>query len=182
MQTPPTLRFSPRLLFPAVALVLALFSGEGRARASGGPTDQSTGAQGLAGLIGAPAVTLGLVTDTGIALHRWTGDGRVPRSWAITGTVAWSIGTICSTVIVATVQSEYGGPTYYQQNAAPIFAAAYGVLAANLASLAFSIYGLTRPPLPSLAARAAGWHGITFASPVFAGGPSGARVVLGGTF
>lgn len=171
-----------RLLF-AAAVLLAIDLGAGRARADGGPTMESAAGEALAVLAATPAVAVGLVTHVGIAAHLASGDGSVPRSWAVTGTVVWSVGTVCSAVIVAITHSEYGGDStgkYYHDDVPAAFAVSYGLLAVNAASLAFSIYGLTRPPHPPSQAPARG--ALSLAPPVIAPSGSGASLVLRGTF
>jgi hypothetical protein len=124
---------------------------------------------------------VGVVTDAGIGCHLIWGGGRVPRSWAITGTVVWSVATIALGAAIVAASGYSNEPSSSSDQAGGI-AFASGLVAVTGGSLALSIYGLTQPPEPTLRGSAATPPGISLGLPMVAPAPSGARLVVGGTF
>jgi hypothetical protein len=162
------------MVFLAVAL------GGKPARADGGE-DGAFAAQVFSALFWTTAAAAGVVTDAGIGYHLVWGGGRVPRSWAITGTVMWSVATVALGAAVVAGSGSPSEPSSSSDQAGGI-AFASGIFAVTGGSLALSIYGLTRPPEPTLRGSATASPGISLHLPMLAPSPSGGRVVLGGTF
>jgi hypothetical protein len=171
-----------RTLGARIVLALALFASP--AGASG--ADPSVAVYGLSGLFWMSGAGLGVVTDAGIGYHLVWGGGRVPRSWAITGTVAWSVATVALAVVLVEPllnPSPYGSTsTSTSDDATAGVAFASSIFGLTAGSLALSIYGLTRPPEPTLRGSAAAPPGVSLGLPMVAPTQSGARLVLGGTF
>jgi hypothetical protein len=152
------------------------------AHADGGE-DGAFAAQVFSALFWMTAAGVGMVTDAGIGYHLLWGDGRVPRSWAITGTVVWSVATVAlGAAVVAGSGSQSEPSSSSSSDQAAGIALASGVFAVTGGSLALSIYGLTRPPQSTLRGSAPSTPGVSLNLPMLAPGRSGGSLVLGGTF
>jgi hypothetical protein len=168
-----------KTLAARTVLALALFASS--ARASGASPEVAV--EGLSGLFWMSGAGLGVVTDAGIGYHLLWSGGRVPRSWAITGTVAWSVATVALAVAVGESLSvpQYGsGSTSDEQVAGVAFAST--IFALTGGSLALSLVALARPPeaAPQGLTKAPSRFSLSF--PTVAPARSGATVVLRGTF
>jgi hypothetical protein len=173
-------RSTPRKTF-AARTVLALVLLASPARASGASPEVAV--VGLSGLFWMSGAGLGLVTDTGIGYHLVWGGGRVPRSWAITGTVAWSVATVALAVAVgeSLASPSYGSSSTPDDQTAGI-AFASSIVAVTGGSLAFSLYALTRPPETAPAGFTKAPSRFSLSLPTVAPTRSGASVVLRATF
>jgi hypothetical protein len=168
------------LAAPAV-LALALIASPARASGAGGEIV----VEGLSGLFWLSGASLGVVTDAGIGYHLLWGGGRVPRSWAITGTVAWSVATVALAVGVG----ESLGTPHYGPPSTPTpdeqvagIAVASGFVAIQGGSLVLSLVALTRPPEPAPSGSTTSPARFSLSLPTIAPTRSGASVVLRGTF
>lgn len=143
---------------------------------------ESSGAEVLAIVAWTPAAALGLVTDTAIGIHLAANGGRVPRTWAILGTVAWGVATACWAPVVgiALDSGNYPNASGAQQEAIAV-AAVGGAI--TLGSLGLSIYALMHPTdaTPSSMHTANGKF-FTLAPPLVTPTPGGARAVLQASF
>jgi hypothetical protein len=169
-----------KTLVARAVLALALFSSS--ARASGASPEIAV--EGLSGLFWMSGAGLGVVTDAGIGYHLLWGGGRVPRSWAITGTVAWSVATVALAVAVGESLGtpQYGsGETSDEQVAGVAFAST--IFALTGGSMVLSLVALTRPPERAPQGSRKASSGFSLSLPtVVAPSRSGATVVLRGTF
>jgi hypothetical protein len=150
------------------------------ARADGGENG-AFAAQVFSALFWTTAAAAGVVTDAGIGYHLVWGGGRVPRSWAVTGTVLWSVATVALGASVVAGGGSQSEPSSSSDQAAGI-ALASGIFGVTGGSLALSLYGLSRPPEPTPRGSAAAPAGVSLGLPMVAPTRSGARLVLGGTF
>jgi hypothetical protein len=150
------------------------------ARADGGESGAFV-AQVYSALFWMTAAAAGVVTDAGIGCHLIWGGGRVPRSWAITGTVVWSVATVALGAAIVAGSGSQSEPSSSSDQAGGI-ALVSGFVAVTGGSLALSVYGLTRPPDPTPRGSAAAPSRVSLGLPMVAPTPSGARLVLGGTF
>jgi hypothetical protein len=171
--------FTRRKSFAAPAvLAFALFASPARASGAGG----EIAVEGLSGLFWLSGAGLGVVTDAGIGYHLLWGGGRVPRSWAITGTVAWSVATVALAVGVgeSLATPSQGGSTPDEQTAG--IAIASSIFALTGGSLVLSLVALTRPPEPAPSGVTAAPSRFSLSLPTVAPTRSGASIVLRGTF
>ena len=153
------------------ALVIAAAVSQPRcALASGG--DSSAAGAALSILVAAPGAAVGLVTDTFVIVNL-AKDGKVPRAWALTGTIAWGIATVALGVTSYIVSTQSSSSTGEGPNAG-VAAGAWGIWSIAAGSLVLSIYGLANPRAP--AAKA----GIQ--PPVVVPTQGGAATVLTATF
>jgi hypothetical protein len=169
-----------KTLAACAVLSVALFASPARASGAGGEVV----VEGLSGLFWLSGAGLGVVTDAGIGYHLLWSGGRVPRSWAITGTVAWSVATVALAVGLgeSLTLPQYGSTSTTPDEQAAGIAVASTFLLVHAGSLALSIYGLTRPPEPALRGSTPGPAGFSLNLPVVAPSRSGASLVFGGTF
>ncbi len=166
-------------LFPAVvpfALALSLTAGTAPAQ-----NMESAAGEAAACVAWTPAAALGLVTDTAIGIQLVTRDERASRTWSVLGTVTWSIATACWAPVVSIALDSGNYPNAPSSQWANIGVASAGA-AVTLGSLALSIYGLTRPPLPPGPMHPATARGLAFAPPLLAPTVGGARIILGAAF
>jgi hypothetical protein len=169
---------SGRFLYGSLplAIALSLFATESRAQ-----NMESVAGTGIAVLAWTPAAALGLVSDTAIAIHLATNDGRVPRTWSILGTVTWSIATVCWAPIVGIALDSGNYPQASGAQWRDIAFASAGA-AITLGSLGLSIYGLVHPTDAPSSTTHTARHAFAFAPPLVAPTPGGGRVVLQASF
>jgi hypothetical protein len=137
----------------------------------------------LSGSFWMTGAAVGLATDAGIGAHLLSSDGSVPRSWAVTGTAVWGVATVAASVLVFETHVVASEPQYTHDGSdAAGFAVAYGVLGLSAASLAVSIYAITRPPRTQLRSGAARRSSLSLGVPVVVPTPAGATLAFSGMF
>jgi hypothetical protein len=119
-----------------------------------------------------PGAAVGLVSDTAIGIHLVVHHGRAPRSWSITGTVAWAP--------IMGMAFDSGNFAPHSQESG-FFAYASTGAAFTVGSLAFAVYGLAHPTVPSTPSASAR-SVISFSPPVLLPAEGGARMLIGGSF
>lgn len=166
-------------LFSIAALLAVLVASARSARAQ---TMESAAGAALGIVCATPAAAVGLVADTGAAIHLASGRHRVPKAWSVTGVVSWTVASLCM-LPVAGVALDRGNFSSSSQSGLGFFAATAVASGVSLGSLAFSVYALTRAPdAPPDRGYTPPRASFALDAPRIAPAPGGARVVLGGSF